>query len=145
MDPVLSPFAATTRPDEVVRALYRAFALRDLSRLATLLAPDTEWLGVEPGGDLHGREEALTWLEGLVIASDGTIAVRLQQLYTHPGGRVVTFHEMSRHAGSLRVGCLLWDVCGGSVRRVTPLSPASSGRPGRPGRTDRTDRTGAAG
>lgn len=121
---------SAVRPDELVRGLYRAFELRDLARVATMLAPDVAWLDAEPSRDLHGTGEALDWLEGLVVASRGAIAVRLQRVYAHTDGRVVTFHELASRTDTVRTGCLLWDVAGEQVRRVTPLRPVPSGRPG---------------
>lgn len=120
-------------PDDLVRGLYRAFELRDLSRLATLLAPDVAWLGSQPEADLTGRDATLDWLEGLIVTTDGAIAARLQRVYAHGGGRVVTFHEISGGDGTVRTGCLLWDVAADQICRVTPLRPVPSGIPGRVG------------
>lgn len=131
-----SPRPAPRGPDQVVRDVYRAFELRDLGLLGSLLADEVVCLvGSGDGGsttrgsgdELCGRESVLRWLAELIDASGGSLSARLQRLYAHPSGWVVVFQEVTHTPGRVRSVCLLVEVDAGSVMRVLNLTPAPSG------------------
>ena len=142
-------------PDDVVRDVYRAFELRDLSRLGSLLETHVTWMppvdrvtsrqSTAPGGRptmvdapaagpstpgragvIVGRERVLDHFEALVESTGGRCHWRLQFLYAHPAGRVVAMHEVVTDGIEVANECLLFEIAGGKVGRIVPLSPVRS-------------------
>jgi ketosteroid isomerase-like protein len=142
----MSPSRYVSRPDyygnpagvtsdiDVVRAIYAAFAARDLDRAIELLSPDCE-LHLRGTQDLIGREEPYrghagmreyyddverTWEELTLFAND---------FRAIPGAVVVMGHVEGRIEGEpVRRGAVwTWKVCAGKATevRVADLGPAA--------------------
>ncbi|MGH8962299.1 MAG: nuclear transport factor 2 family protein [Jatrophihabitantaceae bacterium] len=117
--------------DAVVRLLYQAFEVRDLTRIGTLLSDEAEWVDTTSSGRAVGRDAVLALLADEVRESGGSFALRLQQLYTDDDGHAVAFHEVTDASGQVHTRCLLFEVTDGRVGRVQGLAAVPSGRLGR--------------
>ncbi len=136
-------------PDGVVRTLYRAFEIRDLSLLGSLLAEPVVWVHSgdatvpartsdpklsEPGmrptppnlpaAAVVGRNDVLSHFESLVESSGGLPTWRLRCLYAHAIGRVVAVHEVVGSETDVSSECLLFEIGEGRVERLISLVPA---------------------
>jgi ketosteroid isomerase-like protein len=111
-------------PDEMVRSIYRWFELRDLSRIGSLLADNVVWMQSPADLSCVGKGRVLAHFELLIQSSAGHHRWRLQHLYTHGTGRVVSLHETTTTETSSAVyECLLFEVDVGLIERIVPLAP----------------------
>ncbi len=93
---------STERADSL-RALYEAFNDRDLDAVVAAMAPEVDWPNGWEGGRLVGRDEVRAYWErqwrevrATTIVSriderpDGTVAVRLRQVFRDPVGTLLS-------------------------------------------------------
>ncbi|MGY1770901.1 nuclear transport factor 2 family protein [Blastococcus sp. SYSU D00813] len=92
----------TTRHEERLRSLYRAFNSRDVDAVLAAMAPDVDWPNGWEGGRLSGAEavraywerqwaEIRPWLQptGFADRPDGTVEVRVRLVVRGPAGTVL--------------------------------------------------------
>src|SRR5688500_7626931 len=93
-------------PDERpgrLRALYQAFNDRDLDAVLAAMTPDVDWPNGWEGGRLVGRDEVrrywkrqwaevrpATVVRSITERADGTVAVRVRQVFRDPVGTVLS-------------------------------------------------------
>jgi ketosteroid isomerase-like protein len=126
--------SGVTSDIDVVRAIYAAFAARDLNRAIELLSPDCE-LHLRGTQDLIGREEPYRGHAGMREYYDDVertweeLALFANDFRAIPGAVVVMGHVEGRIDGeSIRRGAVwTWKVQAGKATevRVADLGPAA--------------------
>ncbi|MFJ7204977.1 nuclear transport factor 2 family protein [Streptomyces sp. NPDC098789] len=84
----------------LVRRVYTLFAEGDLDELHELLHPDVEQYvpGTHPwSGVFHGAAAVLANLRATVEATDGTLTVELQEVFSDLHGRVIAVDRSKGH------------------------------------------------
>jgi nuclear transport factor 2 (NTF2) superfamily protein len=121
---------STERADSL-RALYQAFNDRDLDAVLAAMTPDVDWPNGWEGGRLVGREEVRGYWERqwaqvrpttivtkISERTDGTVAVRVRQVFRDPGGTVLARSDVVH----------VFELEGPLVRRMVVEHPGGDGR-----------------
>lgn len=108
---------------ELVRRAYAAFARGDLSELKQCLSPDVEQ--IVPGthelaGVFRGFDNVIACLGATVAATDGTMAVTLEDTFSNTDDQVIALDRTraSRNGKAIDVrGAMLFTIADGRITR----------------------------
>jgi ketosteroid isomerase-like protein len=110
---------------DLVRRAYAAFTSGDLSEFDQFLAPDVEQIvpGNHPlAGVFRGAENVVANLGATVAASEGTMTVTLEELFTNTDGQVIALDRTraSRNGSAIdHRAAILFTIADGRITRFS--------------------------